>query len=57
MIRWYSYYLKSEQLNLCIGSDFLFQFEMLVILVMLFLSLSSMNKVTKFISWFAAFSL
>ena len=55
VIRSYSYSLKSEQLSLCIGNDFFFCFEMLVISVMLFLWLSSMNKVTNFIFMICCF--
>ena len=47
MIRWYCYSLKSENLNVCIGNDFFFHFEMLEISVMLFLSLCCLDEVTK----------
>ena len=55
VIRWYSYSLKSEQLNLYIGNDFFFLFEMLVNWVMLFLSLSCLYEVTNLVfvmCWF-----
>ena len=55
VIRWYSYSLKSEQLNLCIRNDFFFLFEMLPNSVMPFLSLSCFYEVTKLVfvmCWF-----
>lgn len=36
MISWSSYSLKWEELKLCVGNDFYFPFEMLVILVIIF---------------------
>ena len=55
VIRWYSYSVKSEQLNLCIGNDFFFLFEMLVNWVMLFLWWSCWHEVTNLVlvmCWF-----
>ena len=49
MIRWYTYSHKSEQLKLCIGNEFCFLFEMLLISLMFLLWLSTLNKVTNLI--------
>lgn len=49
MIRWYVYSHKSEQLKLWIGNEFCFLFEMLLISLMFFLWLSTLNKVTNLV--------